>query len=125
MPATFAISYGTSFAVMSAVPVHIFLYFHKDIISGFRGTQKKDVHARMMNRYPDVPWYWYGIMTVVVLAITIVLQEVYHTEMPVWAVFLAFAMALFYLIPTGSVYAVANLNSNVLTVLGEIISGYL
>lgn len=28
-------------------------------------------------------------------------------------------------IPVGIVYAVANLNSNVLTVLGEIISGYL
>jgi OPT family oligopeptide transporter len=52
-------------------------------------------------------------------------QEVYHTEMPVWGVFLAFGMALVYLIPTGSVFAVANLNSNVLTVLGEIISGYL
>ncbi len=34
-------------------------------------------------------------------------------------------MATIYVIPVGTVYAVANLNSNVLTVLGEIISGYL
>ncbi len=38
---------------------------------------------------------------------------------------MAFAMAALYLIPVMTVFAVANLNSNVLTVLGEIISGYL
>jgi hypothetical protein len=34
-------------------------------------------------------------------------------------------VAAIYVIPVGTVYAMANLNSNVLTVLGEIISGYL
>lgn len=38
---------------------------------------------------------------------------------------MAFAMAALYVIPVGTVFAVANLNSNVLTVLGEVISGYL
>jgi hypothetical protein len=52
-------------------------------------------------------------------------QYVWDTGMPFWAVFLAFAMAAVYVIPVGTVFAVANLNSNVLTVLGEIISGYL
>lgn len=55
----------------------------------------------------------------------IMVQYVWHTEMPFWGVFIAFAMATLYVIPVGTVYAVANLNSNVLTVLGEIISGYL
>ncbi|KAL1305749.1 hypothetical protein AAFC00_007330 [Neodothiora populina] len=126
MPVTFAMGYGISFAIMTAVPVHIFLYFYKDIWQAFRGKQRKDVHARMMDEtYRDVPWWWYATMIMVVLVVTIVVQEVYHTEMPVWAVFLAFGMALFYLIPTGTVYAMANLTTNVLTVLGEIISGYL
>lgn len=57
--------------------------------------------------------------------LAIITQEVWHTEMPVWGVLLAFAMAVLYVIPVGTVFAVANLNSNVLTVLGEIISGYL
>lgn len=52
-------------------------------------------------------------------------MEVYHTGMPVWGIFVAFGMAIVYIIPVGTVYAVANLNANVLTVLGEIISGYL
>ena len=125
MPATFALSYGLSFAVMTCLPVHIFLYYWKDMRDALRGTAKKDIHARLLSRYPDVPWWWFASMTVVVLGLAIMTMEVWHLEMPVWGVFLAFAMACVYIIPVGTVYAVANLNSNVLTVLGEIISGYL
>ena len=96
MPVTFALGYGISFAIMSCVPVHIFLYYHKEIWDTFRGRQKKDVHARIMDKnYKEVPWWWYASMIVIVLVVTIIVQEVYHTEMPVWSVFLAFGMALF------------------------------
>lgn len=125
MPVTFALSYGISFAVMSCVPTYIFLNHWRDILGAFRPDRKKDIHARMMQRYDDAPWWWYAVLTAVVLGLTIMVQEVYDTQMPVWGVFVAFGLAVFYLIPTGSVYAVANLNSNVLTVLGEIVSGYL
>ncbi|TVY82379.1 Glutathione transporter, partial [Lachnellula suecica] len=141
MPVTFALGYGLSFAVMSCLPVHAYLYHFQDIRNAFRGTAKKDIHARLIMRYKDVPWYWYLGMTVsasklwtirlltfyqiVVIALSIIVQEVWHTEMPVWGVFMAFAMAFLYVIPVGTVFAIANLNSNVLTVLGEIISGYL
>ena len=37
--------------------------------------------------------------------------------MPVWGVFMAFALAAVYLIPVGTVFAGANLKSNMLTVL--------
>ena len=55
----------------------------------------------------------------------ILTQYVWHTELPFWGVFITLALAALYVIPVGTVYAVANLNSNVLTVLGEIVSGYL
>ncbi|KAM0346295.1 hypothetical protein ACHAPU_005725 [Fusarium lateritium] len=102
MPVTFALSYGVSFATMTCVPTYIFLNYWKQIVGAFNTNRKKDVHARL----------------------TIMVQEVYDTQMPVWGILVAFGLAAFYLIPTGSVYAVANLNSNVLTVLGEIVSGY-
>ncbi|KAF4456344.1 OPT family small oligopeptide transporter [Fusarium austroafricanum] len=124
MPVTFAFSYGISFATMTCVPTFIFLNYWKQIVGAFNTNRKKDIHARLIERYPDAPWWWYAALTAIVLGLTIMVQEVYHTQMPVWGVFLAFGLAAFYLIPTGSVYAVANLNSNVLTVLGEIISGY-
>ncbi|KAL3299475.1 OPT family small oligopeptide transporter [Colletotrichum asianum] len=125
MPVTFALSYGISFAVMSCVPTYIFINHYKEIIGAFNPSRKKDIHARLIEKYPDTPSWWYAILTVIVLVLSIVVQVVYKTQMPVWGIFVAFGLAMVYLIPTGSVYAVANLNSNVLTVLGEIISGYL
>lgn len=124
MPVTFALSYGMSFAVMTCVPTYIFLFHWRDILDAFKPDRKKDIHARLIDRYPDVPWWWYAVMTTIVLALSITVQEVYSTGLPVWGVVIAFLMAMVYLIPTGSVFAVANLNSNVLTVLGEIIAGY-
>lgn len=64
MPVTFALGYGLSFAVMSCLPVHIFLYHWRDIYDAFKGTNKKDVHARMIMRYKDVPGWWYFGLTV-------------------------------------------------------------
>lgn len=55
----------------------------------------------------------------------IVTQYVWKTGLAFWGVLLTLALAAIYVVPVGIVYAVANLNSNVLTVLGEIISGYL
>ncbi|KAL1981768.1 hypothetical protein VTN96DRAFT_2151 [Rasamsonia emersonii] len=64
-------------------------------------------------------------MTLIVIAIAILTQYVWHTEVPFWGILLTFAVAAIYVIPVGTLYAIANLNSNVLTVLGEIMSGYL
>jgi len=125
MPVTFAMGYGISFAVMSCLPTHIFLYHGKDIMAAFKGRQKRDCHARMIMKYPDVPWWWYASLSLLILGLTIMTMYVYNIGMPWWGVFLAFGMAIVYVVPVGVVFAVANLNSNVLTVLGEIISGYL
>lgn len=64
MPATFALSYGLSFAVMACLPVHIFLYYWRDMWGAVKGDGKKDIHARLLMRYKDVPWWWFGIITV-------------------------------------------------------------
>jgi len=64
MPATFALSYGISFAVMSCLPVHVYLYHWNDIKQAVMGTSKKDIHVRLMMRYKDVPWWSYPLMTV-------------------------------------------------------------
>lgn len=58
------------------------------------------------------------------MVVAIVTQYAWHTELPWWGLFLTLALAALYVLPVGTVYAMANLNSNVLTVLGEIIAGY-
>lgn len=64
MPVTFALGYGLSFAVMTCLPVHVYLYHWDDIKQAFKGTNKKDIHARLISHYQDVAWWWYAGMTV-------------------------------------------------------------
>ncbi|GLA35576.1 hypothetical protein AnigIFM63309_011421 [Aspergillus niger] len=64
-------------------------------------------------------------LPVIIVALAIMTQYVWHTGLPFWGLFITLALAAIYVIPVGTVYAVANLNSNCLTVLGEIVSGYL
>lgn len=64
LPVTFSLSYGVGFAVLTCLITHVLLYHTKDIIQTFRGENKKDIHARLLSQYPDVPWWWYGALTV-------------------------------------------------------------
>lgn len=64
MPTTFALGYGISFAVMTCLPVHVYLYHWTDIKNAFIGKAEKDIHARLIMRYKDVAWWWYAGMTV-------------------------------------------------------------
>lgn len=64
-----------------------------------------DIHARLMSKYKQVPEWWYGIifgafvccdgpsytsnscahLTVSMFGFAIIVIEVWHTELPVWA----------------------------------------
>jgi hypothetical protein len=61
---TFAISYGLSFASITATLTHAFLYFRKQIWTQSRRAmhEQPDIHARLMARYPQVPEWWYAII---------------------------------------------------------------
>jgi OPT family oligopeptide transporter len=58
---TFAISYGLSFASITATLAHALLYFRKQIWTQSRRAmnEQPDIHARLMSRYPQVPEWWY------------------------------------------------------------------
>lgn len=60
LSASFAISYGLSFASITATIVHAVLYFRKQIWVQARRSlaEQPDIHARLMSRYAQVPdWY--------------------------------------------------------------------
>ena len=101
-------------------------FFHWDeIVEAFRGTGKKDVHSRLMGAYKKVPWWWWTTLIVIMLALSIVMTEVYHAGLPVYGVFLAFAISSIYMIPCGIIQAITNVNSSQINVLAEFIGGYM
>lgn len=124
LSATYAISYGLSYAVLSSSIIYTILEHGKDIWNSFKGNYKKDVHVREMEKYKSVPKWWYILLTVLVYVVTIITMETYNSKWPVWAITIALAMVIIFILPIGIVYARTNINTNCMTVLGQIIAGY-
>ncbi|KAJ7159688.1 small oligopeptide transporter [Mycena filopes] len=122
---TFAISYGLSFASITATLMHAFLYFRKQIWVQSRRAlhEQPDIHARLMSRYPQVPEWWYLILFLSMFVLGIISIEVWPTQMPVWAFVLALIIAFTYVIPIGMIQAITNQQVG-LNVITELIIGY-
>ncbi|QRV95861.1 OPT oligopeptide transporter protein [Ceratobasidium sp. AG-Ba] len=122
---TFALSYGLSFASITSTIVHAILYFRKQIWVQARRSlhEQPDIHARLMSRYKQVPEWWYGLIFIPSLIFGIVCIEVWPTQMPVWALFLALVIAFVYIIPIGMIQAITNQQVG-LNVVTELIIGY-
>jgi OPT family small oligopeptide transporter len=122
---TFAISYGLSFASITATLTHSFLYFRKQIWTQSRRAmhEQPDIHARLMAVYPQVPEWWYAIIFVVMFAFGVVSIEVWDTKFPVQYFILALVISFFYVIPIGMIQAITNQQVG-LNVIAELIIGY-
>jgi OPT family oligopeptide transporter len=61
LPASFAVLYGLSFASITALIVHTFLYNCKTIWIQSRCSlqEQPDIHARLMSVYKEIPNWWY------------------------------------------------------------------
>lgn len=110
LSSVFSMSYGLSFASMTATLTHTVLYSGKDILRQFkRGLHDEpDIHARLMSVYREVPAWWYAAIFVVSVAMGIGAIEGWPTLLPVWALFLALAIGAVYTIPIAVIFAVSN-----------------
>ncbi|KAI9728056.1 MAG: hypothetical protein M1834_007870 [Cirrosporium novae-zelandiae] len=125
LPATFAFVYGLSFASITSVLVHVYLWHATEIWEGVKGTNKLDIHGRLMCVYKKVPWYWFAAITVVIFAMACAMVEAYDTNLPIYGVVLALVVPIIYMIPCGIIQAITNVNASQLNVLSEFIGGYL
>jgi len=123
---TFSLTYGLSFATIAAVMVHTVLFHGEDIYARLRAskTDEEDVHNRMMQKYPEAPDWWYGVLLIVMVAISLVTCLAYPTHLAWWAFLIALVIALVWTIPIGIVQATTNIQIG-LNVFTEFISKYI
>ncbi|KAL5530115.1 hypothetical protein ACEPAF_6372 [Sanghuangporus sanghuang] len=122
---TFLLSYGLSFAGITATIVHTVLYFRRQIWTYTRRSlnEQEDIHARLMSKYKQVPAWWYLSVFVSMFVFGVIAIELWDTKMPVWALVLALLISFFYVIPIGMIQAITNQQIG-LNVITELIVGY-
>jgi len=77
-----------------------------------------------MDRYDEVPDWWYGIIFAVNLVLAIVVCEFFRIDLPWWGVILAVGIAAIFLLPIGIITAIANQTPG-LNIITEFIIGYI
>ncbi|TDL22377.1 small oligopeptide transporter [Rickenella mellea] len=123
---TFAISYGLSFASITATIVHALLYFRKQIWVQARRSlhEQPDIHARLMSKYKEVvPEWWYLMIFLSMFTFGVISIEVWPTQMPVWGLVLALLIAVVYIVPIGMIQAITNQQVG-LNVITELVIGF-
>lgn len=129
--------YGAYFAYYPATIVYTLLYHRKALATAAKdaftkkksyqddddGEDYKDAHCRMMSEYAEVSNWWYLMILLAALALSITTLEVYRTETPVWSLFMAIALGIVFLIPIGLLESITNIHPG-LNVLSELIAGY-
>lgn len=84
---SFAISYGLSFASITATIVHSILYFWKPIRIHLRRSlrEQPDIHAKLMSNYRQVPEWWYAVLFAINFAFACLSVQLWPTHLPIWA----------------------------------------
>ncbi|KAM0846302.1 hypothetical protein ACQ4PT_055748 [Festuca glaucescens] len=125
----FSVSYGVSFASLTATVVHVLLFHGSELLqlskSAFQ-EKRVDIHTKLMRRYKQVPEWWFICILIVNIAITIFACEYYieKLQLPWWGVLLACAIAFFFTLPIGIIKATTNQTPG-LNIITEYIIGYL
>nr|ODN90504.1 OPT family small oligopeptide transporter [Cryptococcus depauperatus CBS 7841] len=121
----FAITYGLSFAALSSILVHVWLWHRDEIKQALSNrTQLHDVHNKLMRSYLSVPSSWYISLLVVNFIAAVLLLNTTSLQMPIWALLLAMTIATVFLAPVGIIAAVSNTQIG-LNVLTEFVAGVL
>ncbi|KAJ7893455.1 OPT oligopeptide transporter protein-domain-containing protein [Mycena olivaceomarginata] len=125
MTAALCMAYFVSFASFGAIFTHTFLWFGRDIVRRFRSSLKdeRDIHSRLMQRYPEVPGWWYALVGVISTILIFIAIEIFPTRLPIWAAALALFIATIAAIPLAMLQAITNQHV-ALQVVEEMIAGY-
>ncbi|KND86552.1 Sexual differentiation process protein isp4 [Tolypocladium ophioglossoides CBS 100239] len=118
-------------AMYVAVPIHVVLWFRKDIMDGLRSIwgrktraeQFNDVHNRLMSAYPECPHWWYLIILAASFVLACVSVTVWPTGMPIWGILLAVAFTVLLQVPIGMLAAITNVELPT-SILALCIGGY-
>ncbi|KAL9083004.1 MAG: hypothetical protein Q9165_008700 [Trypethelium subeluteriae] len=120
-------SYGLSFATIASLVVYTYLNHGRQIWAQFRNGQAEtpDVHAKIMSKnYKEAPQWWYGILFLLMLILSLVTVLGFPTNFKWWAFLIAVLVSTGFSLPIGIIQAITNVQIG-LSVITEFIMGYM
>lgn len=123
---SYSLTYGLSFAAVTAMVVHTYLYNGHEIWAKFKNSRHggEDIHRRLMNAYSEVPDWWYGILAVVFVGLGIFTVRYWDTELPIWGfIVVCGGMGALLIVPEGLLEGTTN-QRVFLNIITELIAGY-
>ncbi|XP_057970245.1 oligopeptide transporter 3-like [Malania oleifera] len=125
----FALSIGSGFARFTATLTHVALFNGRDIWKQSKSAMKNmklDVHAKLMKSYKEVPHWWFLILLIGSIALSLVMCFVWKEEvqLPWWGLLFSFALALIVTLPVGVIQATTNQQPGY-DIIAQFIFGYI
>ncbi|KAG0464604.1 hypothetical protein HPP92_018768 [Vanilla planifolia] len=125
----FAISIGSGFLRFTATLTHVLLFHGRDIWRQSKSavnSAKLDIHARLMKNYKQVPQWWFLVLLVGSIALSLLMSFVWKNEvqLPWWGMLFAFGLAFIVTLPIGVIQATTNQQPGY-DIIAQFIIGYI
>ncbi|XP_068653825.1 oligopeptide transporter 4-like [Aristolochia californica] len=108
----FAVTYGLGFANVASTLTHCGLFYGREICNRLRASYqgKIDIHTRLMKKYEDIPSWWFSVLLLLTVAVSLVLCTVMRdqVQLPWWGLLMACVIALFFTLPVAIITATTN-----------------
>ncbi|OAY70277.1 Oligopeptide transporter 4 [Ananas comosus] len=122
----FALSYGLSFATIASTLTHVGFFYGREIYDRFRVSYKgkPDIHTKLMRKYEDIPGWWFHLLLVATVIVSLILCTVLkdQVQLPWWGLLFSCAMAFVFTLPISIITATTNQTPG-LNVITEYIMG--
>ncbi|KAK3414077.1 hypothetical protein EUGRSUZ_I02585 [Eucalyptus grandis] len=127
----FALTYGFGFATIASTLTHVAFFYGREIYERYRASHEgtADIHTKLMRRYKDIPSWWFHLLLVVNLVVSLLLCIVMNdqVQMPWWGLLFASALAFVFTLPISIITATTNQTPglNIITeyIMGVILPG--
>ncbi|KAI4367521.1 hypothetical protein MLD38_023251 [Melastoma candidum] len=108
----FALTYGFGFATIASTLTHVGLFYGREIYERYRASHKakEDIHTRLMRKYKDIPAWWFYLLLILSIVVSLLLCIFLNDEvqMPWWGLLFGSALAFIFTLPISIITATTN-----------------